>query len=111
MEVLPTSASWTRAVGLAGTPGAVRGAEHLFFFFFFFFLLSPGPAFRNLCKRLAKSKEHSVHGQGQLPNPNSDYLFQEHFMTSSVWAPRSPPFQMPGLPQMFLTSLPNLSSV
>ena len=35
MEVLPTSASWTRAVGLAGTPGAVRGAEHLFFFFFF----------------------------------------------------------------------------
>lgn len=34
MEVLPTSASWTRAVGLAGTPGAVRGAEHLFFFFF-----------------------------------------------------------------------------
>ena len=53
-------------------------------FFFFFFLLLPGPAFRNLCNRLAKSKEHSVHGQGQLPKPNSDYLLQEHFMTSSV---------------------------
>lgn len=62
--------------------GAVRGAEHLLFFFFF--LLTPGPAFRNLCNRLAKSKEHGVHGQGQLPKPSSDYLFQEHFMTSSV---------------------------
>ena len=34
-RLLPTSPGWTSAVGLAGTPRAVHGAEHHFFFFFF----------------------------------------------------------------------------
>ena len=40
-EAVATSPGWAGTLGLAGTPGAVRGAEY-------HFLLSAGPAFRNL---------------------------------------------------------------
>ena len=40
-RLLPTSPGWTSEVGLAGTPGAVRGAEHQKKIFFFFALTRP----------------------------------------------------------------------
>ena len=68
MEVLPTSASWTRAVGLAGTPGAVRGAEHLFFFFFCSRPAQPSEICASVWQR-ARNIVYTAKVSSQIPTP------------------------------------------